>query len=167
MKDNDDFNDYFDGPDIPDEVEKPKEPTPEEIEEMKEKEDTIVIPSHKYRNILITIITVLILVLAVWVYMRYCSPYVSNAQKVGYIQQVEKRGYIFKTYEGDMITEFAIHDTSKVYQRDFVFSIDNDSLAKVAMGLQGTGKKVTLTYKEYGGVLPWRGGSKCILTSID
>ena len=156
MKD-DDFNDYFDGPDLPDEVEEPKEPTPEEIEEKQEKEDTITIPNHRYRNILIGAIAVLVLILLIWGYFRYCSPYVSDAQKVGYVQHVE----------GEMISEFAIHDTTKMYQRDFLFSVDNDSLAKVAMNIQGTGMKVTLTYKEYGGVLPWRGSSRCILTGIE
>ncbi|MEG2819743.1 MAG: hypothetical protein RR868_03225, partial [Muribaculaceae bacterium] len=95
------------------------------------------------------------------------DPYVSDAQTTGYVIRVEKRGTIFKTYEGEMISEFAIQDTSKIYQRDFSFSFDNDSLAQDAMKLQGSGKKITLKYKKFSGVIPWRGASKCIITGIE
>ena len=47
----------------------------------------------------------------------------------------------------------------KVMGRD-----EDDSIARDLMELQSTGKRVTLTYKEYRGALPWRGSSKIIVT---
>lgn len=167
MKNSDDFNDFFDGPDIQEVKPEPKKLTPEEIEEIKEKEDTIIVPSQRRRKFLFWAIGICVLILVLAFYFRYLSPSVSDAQKVGYILNVEKRGLIFKTYEGDMISEFAIHDSSKVYQRDFSFTIENDSLAKKAMSLQGTGKKVTVHYERYNGMLPWRGSSRNIIISIN
>lgn len=162
----DDFDDYFDGPDI---EEKPIEkPTEDPLSPKLEKdEDTIVVEKNRFRTVLIWVSIILVLGLIVWGYLRYFDPYVSDAQKTGYILEVEKRGMILKTYEGDMISEFAVQDTIKLYQRDFFFSVDNDSLAQELMKLQGTGKKVTLRYKKYDGVIPWRGASKCIVTAVE
>ena len=57
-----------------------------------------------------------------------------------------------------------IADTIHVYERDFLFSVEDDSVARDLMELQSTGRRVTLTYKEYRGTLPWRGNSKKIVT---
>ena len=165
LVDNDDsFNDYFDGP----AVEK-KEPvlTPEEMEEKQDREDTIDLNSRKKRKIYAIIIAVLLVIFAVWAYFRYYSPYVTDAQETGYIMKIEKRGILFKTYEGEMISMTSLEDTSRIYQRDFVFSFENDSIARLAMDLQGNGEKVKLRYKSYDGLLPWRGASKNIITAIE
>ncbi len=161
----DDFDDYFDGPDI---EEKPKEEVPPiEPDAILDKDaDTIVVKRSRWRKTLLYAIAILLLGLTVGVYLRYFRPYVDDAQIIGYITTVERRGFIFKTYEGDMISEFAIHDTSKIYQRDFQFSFDNDSIAKIAMDLQGTGKKVKINYKQYQSVVPWRGSSCNIVTGV-
>ncbi|MDD2962013.1 MAG: hypothetical protein PHR45_08050 [Muribaculaceae bacterium] len=164
MADKDDFNDFFDGPDI---EEAPKEPTPEELEEQREREDTIIVKSHRRRKFMIWSITIVVLAIFLWGFFRYGTPYVSDAQETGYVVKVEKRGFIFKTYEGEMVSEASINDTTKIYQRDFKFSIVNDSIAGEVMKLSGTAKKVTLKYQEYGGVLPWRGSNKCIITGVE
>ena len=105
--------------------------------------------------------------LFIWGYQRYFNPYITDAQKTGYIMSVEKRGLFFKTYEGSMLSETALEDTNKVYQRDFSFSFENDSIAKEVMKMQDTGKKITLHYKQYYGVLPWRGSSRSIITDVN
>ena len=161
----DNFDDYFDGPDIEDKEEPKKEnesgpssqPDPGNVEQK----------PKRYRKLIIISLSLLFAAIIIWGYLRYFNPYIIDAQKTGYILDVEQRGVIFKTYEGSMLSEYAIQDTSKLYQRDFSFSFENDSLAKEAMNLQGSGKKVTLKYKMYDGVLPWRGNSKYVITDIE
>lgn len=165
LVDNDDnFNDFYDGPDF--EKKKPVL-TSEEIEEKQEKEDTINLRSVRRRKIYAWIITIFVFVFALWVYFRYYNPYVTDAQETGYIMKIEKRGLLFKTYEGEMISVTSLEDSARTYQRDFVFSFENDSIAKLAMDLQGNGEKVKLRYKSYNGLLPWRGASKNIITAIE
>ena len=159
----DDFDDYFDGP----EIEEKKEPlTPEQIEDKIDEENTITLHTHRWRNIAIAMIAVVVLGVALALFFRYFSPYVSDAQETGYVMKIEKRGLLFKTYEGEMVSETTLLNDSKVYQRDFVFSFDNDSLALRAMELQGKDVCVILKYKSYDGVLPWRGESRNIITAV-
>ena len=66
-----------------------------------------------------------------------------------------------------MISQSQLTDTTRVYSRDFYFSIPDDSLARVIQSYEGTGRPVTLTCKRYFGTLPWRGASKIVVTSID
>lgn len=105
-------------------------------------------------------------VLAVAFYIRYFVPYTSDTLTTGYITLVEKRGIFFKTFEGEMISESVLADTSKVYSRDFYFSIPNDSLGRLVQSYQGTGKRVTITTQKYFGTVPWRGSQKSVVTDI-
>ena len=104
--------------------------------------------------------------LAVAFYIRYFVPYTSDTLTTGYITLVEKRGIFFKTFEGEMISESVLADTSKVYSRDFYFSIPNDSLGRLVQSYQGTGKRVTVTTQKYFGTVPWRGSQKSVITNI-
>lgn len=121
---------------------------------------------HRGRKVLAWVIFICIIVLAAGFYIRYFNPYVAEARASGYITNVEKRGIIFKTFEAEMISESALADTTRIYTRDFTFSIPSDSLARILQPLQGTGRKVTVVYERYYGMLPWRGGSPCVLTGI-
>ena len=65
-----------------------------------------------------------------------------------------------------MVSEKFISDTVHIYTSDFKFTIKDDSLARLANTLKGTGRRVTVTYQEYNGKLPWRGETKIIATGI-
>lgn len=121
---------------------------------------------HRGRKVLAWLIFICIVVLAAWFYIRYFNPYVTEAHASGYITNVEKRGIIFKTFEAEMISESALADTTRVYTRDFTFSVRSDSLARILQPLQGSGRKVTVVYERYYGMLPWRGGSPCVVTGV-
>ncbi|MCM1137801.1 MAG: hypothetical protein NC221_03710 [Duncaniella sp.] len=110
---------------------------------------------------------ILFVALGVTVYIRYFVPYATESRTTGFVTKVEKRGIIFKTFEGEMISQSQLTDTAHVYSRDFYFSIPNDSLARVIQSYEGTGCPVTITCKRYFGTLPWRGTSKTIAVSID
>lgn len=110
---------------------------------------------------------ILLTVLGVTVYVRYFTPYVTDSRATGYITNVERRGIFFKTFEGEMISEAALTDTTRVYTRDMSFSIPSDSLALRLQNLQGSGRPVRLTFERYYGNLPWRGATNCILVGIE
>lgn len=111
--------------------------------------------------------TILALLLAVTVYVRYFVPYVTESRSTGYVTLVEKRGIVFHTFEGEMVSESLLSDTSRVYTRDVYFSIPDDSLALRLQKYQGTGRAVTITCKRYYGTLPWRGASNTVLESFE
>lgn len=121
---------------------------------------------HRGRRIFISTLIILALVLGVAFWLRYCNPYVTDAKEVGYIVKVERRGHIFKTWEGDMILTSALTDTGHTYSRDFAFSVDDPQIALRLQSFQGTGHQVEIRYKSYSGILPWRGSSPNIITSV-
>ena len=121
---------------------------------------------HRARRIFLSTLAILVVVLGVAFWLRYFNPYVADAKETGYIVKVERRGHVFKTWEGDMILNSALTDASRVYSRDFSFSIENEQLARKLQSLQGTGRQVEIHYKSYSGVLPWRGSSPNIITSV-
>ncbi|MCM1162908.1 MAG: hypothetical protein NC339_01445 [Muribaculaceae bacterium] len=99
-------------------------------------------------------------------YVRYFVPHTEESKITGYVTNVEKRGIVFKTFEGEMISENQLTDSSHIYQRDVVFSMPNDSLGRAVQAWQGSGKPVVLTVKKYYGTLPWRGATNTIVTDV-
>ena len=166
----DDHEDYFlDGEPDESSVSTPAAaPTPAVVPDTTDTTPVPAVPKrrHRGRKALAWVIFICVVVLAAWFYIRYFNPYVTEARASGYITNVEKRGIIFKTFEAEMISESALADTTRVYTRDFTFSVRSDSLARILQPLQGTGRKVTVVYERYYGMLPWRGGSPCVVTGV-
>lgn len=129
---------------------------------------TTPVPKRRspWRRRMTVALLILLCVLGTALYIRYWVPYADDAQVTGYVTNVERRGIIFRTYEGEMITESALTDTTRVYSRDFAFTIPDRELALKLRSLQGTGRKVTLLYRRYYGALPWRGASINVVTEL-
>lgn len=123
-------------------------------------------PKPKRHRFMTWFFVILALVLFTTVYIRYFVPYVTESRTTGYVTLVEKRGILFRTFEGEMVSESLLNDTSRIYSRDLYFSIPDDSLALSLQKYQGTGRPVTVTCKRYYGTLPWRGASNVVLTSF-
>lgn len=122
---------------------------------------------RKGRKFLVWFFAILVLILAVLFYIRYFNPYVIEARTSGYITDIEKRGIIFKTYEGTMATESAMRDSSRIYDRNFTFTVPDETVARQLQDLStDSPRKVTLVYEKYYGMLPWRGGSTNVVTGI-
>ena len=112
-------------------------------------------------------IWIVVLLLAVGVgafYFRFYFVF-GEGVKSGELNYVVKKGIFFKTYEGKLIQSgIRSKSAGTVQSYEFDFSIENAELAERLM-LEG-GKIVELRYKEYFGVLPWRGFTKYIVDSI-
>lgn len=111
-------------------------------------------------------LTVIVIALGVTCYFRYFNPYITEARVTGYVTGIERRGMIFKTFEGQMITESALTDTTRIYSRDFNFSVTDTAIVAALQNLQGSGRPVTLEYERYYATVPWRGSQPVIVTAI-
>lgn len=160
----DDFEDYFEK-DKPEEPVKTREETEREREE-RELASTVIDRRHDVKRYVLYCVAAIIVVLTVWwLWARYFHPY-RVSEESGRIMEVVNEGSVFKTYEGKMVSERFVQDTVTVYTADFDFTIVDDDLARKLMQLKGSGKKVTLKYKEYRGRVPWRGASNRIVTEV-
>ncbi|MGI4729284.1 MAG: hypothetical protein ACRYGB_11985 [Janthinobacterium lividum] len=107
---------------------------------------------------------ILILVAAGLLYYRYFFVF-GEGVKAGELNYIVKKGYVFKTNEGRMIqTGIRSGTTGSISSNEFMFSVSDqhvfDQLEK------NSGKTVQLHYKEYIGVLPWRGISNFVVDSV-
>ncbi len=107
---------------------------------------------------------VVTLVLAGFIYFNYFFVF-GEGVKVGDLNYVVKKGYLFKTYEGRLIqTGIRSRQTGSVQSNEFIFSIADKALADTMM--RNSGKNYELHYREYKGALPWRGFSEFVVDSI-
>ena len=111
------------------------------------------------------VITLAVLaVLAGFLYFKFWWVF-SDGTKTGELNSLTYTGYIFKTYEGEMIlTGYGTKaGGSSVQSKNFKFSA-RKSVAEELQKL--TGQRITVHYKEYMGALPWRGYEKSIVDKV-
>jgi len=105
-------------------------------------------------------ISILLVVAAVFIYMRYYYVF-AEGTKAGVLNTFQKKGYVFKTWEGIIIQSgFKVN----VQSNEFYFSVTNEAIAKKLERVSG--QEVNLHYKRYFGTLPWRGMSVYVVDSI-
>lgn len=110
------------------------------------------------------LVVILLLGGAIFFYFRYCFVF-GEGVKSGELNYVVYKGVLFKTYEGKLIQSGLRSKTAgSIQSYEFEFSVANERVARELM-LQ-SGNIVELHYKEYFGVLPWRGFTKYIVDSI-
>lgn len=152
------------------------EPEDFEYVEMPEEEDSalagdapkpVVKKKHRFRRFMAWLFVICLLVLAGAFWLRYINPYAVGSHERGYIVGLECRGMIFKTWEGEMITRKALTDTVNVYSRSWLFSVDNDEVARRLEQYNGSGRQVVVTYDRFMGALPWRGSQTCVVTGVE
>src|ERR1700677_2235703 len=105
-------------------------------------------------------LTAVILMLGFFFYYRYYRDF-GDGVKAGTLNYVVRKGYVFKTYEGELIqTGLQSKAPNALQSNEFSFSVENK---EVAIKLElATGKEVQLHYTEYLGAIPWRGYTKFI-----
>lgn len=164
-------NDYFDSEEIIEEKPKPeKRPSyrPDDPAYWEEESDWDHLKPGSGVPLWIWVVMSLVIIgIIIAGYLRYFSPYIEEATQYGYVEHIEKRGTIFKTYEGVLIPYKELRDTTRLYNRDFVFSVDNEKTATELKRAQFAARPVRITYKKYHATLPWRGSSKIIVTETD
>ena len=112
------------------------------------------------------VIALLVLaVLAGVLYFKFLWVF-SDGTKTGELNSLTYTGYVFKTYEGEIIlTGYGSKNSQGMVQsKTFKFSVQKKAVAEELMQL--TGSKVTVHYKEYKGTLPWRGYEKAVVDKV-
>ena len=97
-----------------------------------------------FKKVLTWSIVIVILGLAAFCYFRFYYVF-SEGVKTGELNQISRKGYVFKTYEGVMIlTGYGSGNKNAqgVQSKEFTFSVSDKEVADKLMNM--TGERVTL-----------------------
>jgi len=100
---------------------------------------------NKLLIILLSILLIPVVIIALWIWVSLGYTY-STGERAGYIQKISKKGWICKTWEG----EIAMTPLPGATPQIFAFTVRNDSIAHVLE--EYAGKQVSLTYEQHRGV---------------
>ncbi len=107
-----------------------------------------------------SITAILVVLLLIFGYWRFYFILAEGTQ-AGTLNIFQKKGIVFKTYEGKIILSGF---KANVQSNEFSFSVTNENVAEQL--LKVSGREVNVHYKQYFGSLPWRGMQKYIVDSI-
>ncbi len=112
------------------------------------------------QKIIWSIIIIVFVALSAFIYWRYYFVY-AEGTKAGLLNTFQKKGVLFKTWEGKIIQSGF---RANVQSNEFDFSVTSETVAEQL--LRCSGKEVELHYKRYIGTLPWRGLERNIVDSV-
>ncbi len=116
------------------------------------------------KKFLIWASVVIVLVLAGWIYWKYCFTY-SEGNRAGLLQKFSYKGTIFKTYEGEMILSSVESNRNVALASEkFFFSVPDKTVAAAFTKLEGN--LIVVHYREKNGVLFWRGETRYLVDSV-
>lgn len=145
-----------------------KEKLSEEIAETKSEIKTSVdkgiARTGKFMRRLVLLITAG-LVLVFGVYMLYANWTYSEGTRTGYLIKISNKGYLFKTYEGQLNLGGFQESGSGIVGNIWNFSLTDDALYKEMGNLEG--KKVKLYYQEINQAMPWQGDTNYFITKVE
>ena len=106
-------------------------------------------PKKKHRWVLILlliIVVVPVVIFSLWTWVTLGYVY-STGERAGYVQKLSKKGWLCKTWEGELNM---VNLPGSVTPQIFAFTVRNDSIASILE--QDMGKRVSLTYQQHRGV---------------
>ncbi|MEO8403035.1 MAG: hypothetical protein ABI480_00515 [Chitinophagaceae bacterium] len=127
---------------------------------MEEQKPVLKSPTSGVRKFFRIFLLLLILAISIFIYWHYFFVF-GEGVKSGHLNYAVRKGNVFKTYEGKLI-QSGFKGTLQSYE--FEFSIKNKQVFEVLE--KNSGKMFDLHYKEYHGVLPWRGNTVFVVDSI-
>jgi hypothetical protein len=101
---------------------------------------------HRGRILLLLLILIPAVIIALWSWVTLGYSY-SRGERAGYVQKLSKKGWLCKTWEGELAM---VNLPGSVTPQIFNFTVRNDSIANIIEG--DLGKRVSLTYEEHRGV---------------
>ena len=111
-------------------------------------EDVSPPPHRRHRRwpwVLAAVIVLPIALLVLWAVIALNYSY-SKGDRAGYVQKFSRKGWICKTYEGQL----AMVNVPGALQEKWDFSVRDDSVARLIS--QSMGKRVALVYDQHRGV---------------
>jgi len=107
-------------------------------------------PKRTYRKpvliLLLMIILAPLVIFSLWSWVTLGYVY-STGERAGYVQKLSKKGWLCKTWEGELAM---VNLPGSVTPQIFNFTVRSDSIASILE--QDLGKRVSLTYEQHRGV---------------
>ncbi len=97
----------------------------------------------------------------------------SQGARIGVINKFSKKGFIWKTYEGQLALEGILSEGGQTGANVWDFSIDNsdgkniDDLSAKIQEYMGRSQKVKVTYFEPWKTWPWRSETDYLIQSVE
>ncbi len=108
-----------------------------------------VVPVKKKRRwkliVLLTLVLVPVLIFSLWTWVTLTYKY-SSGERAGYVQKLSKKGWLCKTWEG----ELAMANLPGAMPEVFRFSIRDDSIANLLE--RHVGQRVSINYSQHRGI---------------
>ena len=96
--------------------------------------------------------------------------YFSVGKKGGFVSTLSKRGFVFKTYEGELRMGGILDgDGGTMNSSEWSFSVsgsNKEAIDKIESAIKN-GHRVSLTYQQKFFQLPWNGETKFFVTEVD
>jgi hypothetical protein len=121
-----------------------------------------------FKKILIALSIIILLWILVGSYFVFLGSY-SDGYRIGTVIKLSKKGYIFKTYEGQLNLEFfpAAGKTNNQQSNIWDFSVADKEVASSIELANDHGKRVKLYYDEKYYRLPWVGETKYVVNKVE
>jgi len=101
--------------------------------------------THKILTLAVIVMLVPLVIFSLWTWVTLGYTY-SNGERGGYVQKLSKKGWLCKTWEG----ELAMANLPGTMPEIFRFTVRNDSIAGVIE--KDVGKRVSVSYEQHRGV---------------
>jgi hypothetical protein len=96
--------------------------------------------------------------------------YYSEGKRGGFVSRLSNKGYLFKTYEGELrMGGFLEGDGGTMTSSEWPFSVsgkNKSAISKLEDAIKN-GHRVSLTYEEKFFSLPWNGDTKFFVTDVE
>ncbi|MDX1349582.1 MAG: hypothetical protein R3279_05010 [Putridiphycobacter sp.] len=104
-------------------------------------------------------------ILFVVFYFLYSNYTYSEGTRTGYLIKTSKKGYVFKTYEGQLnLGGFGTDKSTGLMGNVWDFSIEEEEMYRRIQSFEG--EKVTVSYKEINRAMPWQGETNYFVYDI-
>lgn len=124
------------------------------------------ISNIRWKRIAGWFLLVVLLVIGGIGYFNYGAVY-SDGYRAGTLIKFSRKGFIMKTYEGEINQGGIINPTpgTAMVNQIWTFSVKNKEVAKKLEKLEG--KVVRLHYKQYNKMLPWEGDTNYLVDEVE
>ena len=117
------------------------------------------------KKILLTSSLILLAAGAYWYWGSF-----SEGVRSGVVVKVSRKGYLFKTYEGQLnLLTFGAVRSQNMVSESFDFSVSGDQTAVIRQLEEASlsGERVSLHYRERFAAFPWRGDTRYFIERVE
>lgn len=99
-------------------------------------------------------------------YLLYANYTYSEGTRAGDLIKISRKGYVFKTYEGQLkLGGIDLQNTEEGLSDTWSFSVKNKEIVQQLEKMQG--QKVILRYKEINQAMPWQGDTNYFIYAVE